>query len=252
MLFDLRSRGRRRTVQTVYLGLALLMGGGLVLFGVGAGNGFGGILNAFTGSGSGNSQQQVLEKQEKSAVKVTQQRPSDPSAWLALAKARYSLAGAGSNYNTNVISSSGSQGDFTSSGLKELTSAGTAWQQYTTLTKTPDSTWAQTFAQVYDRLSNFGQAAAAWQIVTAANPSVSLDYQQLAVSAYKAKQTRLGDLATAKALSLTPKSLRTSVKTQIDAAAGLPTTGTTPSVTTSTTPTTTSTTATKSKSKPKK
>ncbi len=29
MLFDLRSRGRRRTVQGVYLGLAILMGGGL-------------------------------------------------------------------------------------------------------------------------------------------------------------------------------------------------------------------------------
>ena len=55
MLFDLRSRGRRRTVQGVYLGLALLMGGGLVLFGVGAGNGFGGILNAFTGGGSSSA-----------------------------------------------------------------------------------------------------------------------------------------------------------------------------------------------------
>ena len=32
MLFDLRGRGRRRVVQVVYLGLALLLGGGLVLF----------------------------------------------------------------------------------------------------------------------------------------------------------------------------------------------------------------------------
>ena len=32
MLFDLRGRGRRRTVQAVYLSLALLLGGGLVLF----------------------------------------------------------------------------------------------------------------------------------------------------------------------------------------------------------------------------
>ena len=35
MLFDLRGRGRRRTVKIVYLALALLMGGGLVLFGIG-------------------------------------------------------------------------------------------------------------------------------------------------------------------------------------------------------------------------
>jgi hypothetical protein len=44
MLFDLRSRGRRRTVQAVYLGLAVLMGGGLILFGVGTGSGIGVLL----------------------------------------------------------------------------------------------------------------------------------------------------------------------------------------------------------------
>ena len=48
MRFDLRSRGRRRTVQSVYLGFAMLMGGGLVLSGVGTGSGVGGLLNAFT------------------------------------------------------------------------------------------------------------------------------------------------------------------------------------------------------------
>ena len=32
MLFDLRSRGRRRTEQAVYLGLAILMGGGVKNF----------------------------------------------------------------------------------------------------------------------------------------------------------------------------------------------------------------------------
>ena len=37
MLFDLRGRGRRRTVKVVYITLAFLMGGGLVLFGIGGG-----------------------------------------------------------------------------------------------------------------------------------------------------------------------------------------------------------------------
>ncbi|HZO76628.1 MAG TPA: hypothetical protein VFB39_01190, partial [Solirubrobacteraceae bacterium] len=54
MLFDLRARGRRRTVQTVYLGLAILIGAGLVLFGVGTGTGGGGLFGAFT-NGSSNS-----------------------------------------------------------------------------------------------------------------------------------------------------------------------------------------------------
>src|SRR5579884_359980 len=98
MLFDLRSRGRRRTVQGVYLGLALLMGGGLVLFGVGAGNGVGGLLNAFTGNGSGNNQGQVVSQQEQAALKATKAHPSSPAAWSQLVQARYDAAGQGANY----------------------------------------------------------------------------------------------------------------------------------------------------------
>ena len=45
MLFDLRGR-RRRLVQATYLSLAVLMGGGLVLFGIG-GDVSGGLFNAF-------------------------------------------------------------------------------------------------------------------------------------------------------------------------------------------------------------
>src|SRR5438270_7370934 len=100
MLFDLRSRGRRRTVQGVYLGLALLMGGGLVLFGVGAGNGFGGILNAFTGSGSPGAQKQVVSGAERTALRQTQLQPTNPAAWSNLVQARWTNAGQGSNYDT--------------------------------------------------------------------------------------------------------------------------------------------------------
>ena len=92
MLFDLRSRGRRRTVQAVYLGLALLMGGGLVLFGVGAGNGFGGILNAFTGNGSGGSQKQVISSAEKTALRQT----CLGCAWKGLDVSRQKEQGLGS------------------------------------------------------------------------------------------------------------------------------------------------------------
>src|SRR5436305_14787563 len=100
MLFDLRSRGRRRTVQAVYLTLALLMGGGLVLFGVGAGNGFGGILNAFTGGGSSGAQKQVVSQQEKAALRATRLNPENAAAWASLVQARWTSAGQGSNYDT--------------------------------------------------------------------------------------------------------------------------------------------------------
>src|SRR4029077_5088578 len=102
MLFDLRSRGRRRTVQVVYLGLALLMGGGLVLFGVGAGNGIGGLLNAFTGNGSGNSQGAAVSQAEKTALKQTRLNPNDPAAWSALVSARWETASGNTDYNAST------------------------------------------------------------------------------------------------------------------------------------------------------
>src|SRR2546421_10621868 len=132
MLFDLRSRGRRRTVQAVYLGLALLMGGGLVLFGVGAGNGFGGLLNAFNGGGGSGAQQAQVSSEEKAALRATKARPNDPSAWAALVQARFSNAGQGSNYKPTTQS-------YTASGKKELAQLGQNWQRYLQLTKSPDS-----------------------------------------------------------------------------------------------------------------
>ena len=53
MLFDLKGK-RKRLVQVVYVGLAILFGGGLVLFGVG-GNVSGGLIDAFSGGGGGSA-----------------------------------------------------------------------------------------------------------------------------------------------------------------------------------------------------
>ena len=54
MLFDLRGSGRRTTVKVVYVTLAILMGGGLVFFGIG-GDVNGGLFDAISGSSSGQS-----------------------------------------------------------------------------------------------------------------------------------------------------------------------------------------------------
>ncbi len=215
MLFDLRSRGRRRTVQFVYLGLALLMGGGLVLFGVGAGNGNGGLLNAFTGNGSGNSQGSVLSQAEKTAVKATQRNPTSPAAWSSLIAARWENATAGSNYNATT-------GNFTASGKKELAATTSAWQRYTQLTKTPNSDLATLAARAYAHLNEYPAAANAWEIVSAANPTSAKGFECLAVSAYAAQQTRKGDLALAKALTLVPKLSQSTLKTQVQAAKTTP------------------------------
>jgi hypothetical protein len=216
MLFDLRSRGRRRTVQAIYLGLAVLMGGGLVLFGVGAGNGLGGILNAFTGNGSGSAQTQVINQAEKDALKQTKLHPTDATAWGSLLQAQWTSAGQGSNYNSTTAT-------FTASGKKELAAASQAWQRYLTLTKNPDSNLAILAARSYAAQGNYSGEANAWEIETTSAPNEAKGFECLAVSAYAAKQTRKGDLAAAKALSLVPKLSRSQLKTQINAAKTNPT-----------------------------
>jgi hypothetical protein len=232
MLFDLRSRGRRRTVQVIYLGLALVMGGGLILFGVGAGNGFGGILNAFNGSGNGGAQKQQLSTQQKQAQSATKLNPNSPAAWYSLVQADYEAAGQGSNYNSSTS-------QYTTAGKTELQSAMTAWQKYLSLTKKPDANLAVLAARAYDGLAQFKNEAAAWQIVTAANPTVPTYYEQLAAAAYEAKDMTLGDLAAAKAVALSPKATRLEVKNQLKqlraevAPASTSTTATTTTTTTS-------------------
>ena len=184
MLFDLRSRGRRRTVQAVYLGLAVLMGGGLVLFGVGAGNGLGGLLNAFTGKGSSNNQSSVVSQAEKNAIKATQINPNSAAAWANLIQARWSQARSSSaDVNANT-------GQFTAAGNKELTALGQDWLRYKQLVKQPDANVAILAARAYQYLGNYSAATSAWGDITAANPTQATGFECLAANAYAANQTR--------------------------------------------------------------
>ena len=217
MLFDLRIRGLRRTVQAVYLGLAVLMGGGLILFGVGAGNGFGGILNAFNGGGGSSAQKQVVSQQEKTALAQVKLQPNSAPAWGNLVEARFTNAEQGTNYNSST-------GTFTSGGKAELQRMTQDWQTYLKLTNNkPESTLSVMAARAYGQLSDYSNQAEAWDMYTLANPGQVKGYECLAASAYAAKQTRTGDLAAAKALSLVPKASRTSLKQAIDAAKTSPT-----------------------------
>src|SRR5437899_5030916 len=90
MLFDLRGRGRRRTIQTIYVALAVLMGGGLVFFGIG-GNTSGGLFDAFKGGGGGGGTD-VSAKEAKRAERQLKLNPRDAAAWSALAGARFQQA----------------------------------------------------------------------------------------------------------------------------------------------------------------
>jgi hypothetical protein len=214
VLFDLRSRGRRRTVQVVYLGLALVLGGGLVLFGVGTGSGNGGLLNAFTGSGS-NNQSSAISQQEKTALKQVKANPNSAVAWGNLEQARYENASSvGYDQATNT---------YTAAGKKELGNVALAWQRYQALTQNPSSSLAILAANAYGTLGQYAQEASAWETETAASPSEVKGFECLAISAYAAKQTRKGDLAAAKATSMVPKASRKALTTEIDTAKTQPT-----------------------------
>jgi tetratricopeptide (TPR) repeat protein len=209
MLFDLRSRGRRRTVQAVYLGLAILLGGGLVLFGVGTGSGNGGLLNAFGGGGS-NQQNQIINQAEKNALKLTQKNPSDPAAWAALETARYQNASS-AGFNTATST-------YTDAGKKELAKATEAWQKYLTLTKNPTNDLAIFAGNAYATLGQYANSATAWEYATQADPTAVKSFECLAMTAYAAQQTRKGDLAAAKAATLVPKASRKQLTAQINLA----------------------------------
>jgi hypothetical protein len=208
MLFDLRSKGRRRTVQTVYLGLALLIGLGLVGFGVGAGNGLGGIFTAFNSNGSGSNQGQVVSSEVQAADKQVKANPASAAAWSSMLQARWTAAGQGSNYNSATRS-------FTASGNAQLAAAAAAWQRYLQLTKSPDPNLGILAARTYGALGQYGNAAGAWDLVSIADPTALSAYECLTVTSYAAGQTRKGDLAMAKVLTMVPRANRTTLKTQL-------------------------------------
>jgi hypothetical protein len=208
MLFDLQSRGRRNFVKVIYLGLAILMGGGLILFGIGTGTGGGGLFDVFSNGGSSTSAQ--VSSAEKKANRAVRLHPQDAQAWADLARARYQTAGLGENYDqaTNA---------FTKSGRAKLETVSVAWRRYLELDPNhPDATLARLMANAYSQvgLDQPSAAAAAMEIVTEQQPSAAA-YSTLASYAYLADQTRKGDLAAARAVQLAPAAQRRLVRAQL-------------------------------------
>jgi hypothetical protein len=215
MLFDLRGRGRRKTIQVIYLSLAILMGGGLVLFGIG-GNTNGGLFDAIGGGGGGNSSSvsDTFNKRLKTIEQRARANPQDEAAFVNIAKLRFQLAGTGENFNQGV-------GAYTESGKQELRKASNAWQRYLALNpKKPDDQTARLMVQAYGAggLQQYGEAVKAQEIVMDATKPTAPLYAQLAILAAGANQTRKSALSEQKALSLAPKAQRSGLKSQIDQA----------------------------------
>jgi hypothetical protein len=212
VLFDLRGRGRRRTVQGIYLGLAVLMGGGLVLFGIGGATS-GGLLDALKNNPS-SSNNDVFAKRLKAAEKLTVTQPKNAQAWANVVKLRFQVAGTGDSYDDTT-------GAFTDKGKAELQRVDQAWNRYLDLDpKKIDTTAATYMVQAYapGALNKSDKLVRAYEVVIDGTPKPTFDqYRNLAIYSYVAGQTRKGDLARGKALDLAPKDQRSVVKQQIDA-----------------------------------
>lgn len=212
MLFDLRGSGRRRVVKVVYVTLAVLMGGGLVLFGIGGGGALpGGLLDAVTqSSGGGDTGTERFRTAERQATARARANPRDPALWAAAARARYNLASAGENVDQAT-------GNFTAAGQQQLRSATRAWEEHVKLAgEKPDSRVASLMVQAYSALGDAERATAAQEVIAGDRNSAGA-YATLAQLAYQAGQIRKGDLAKAKALGLTEPDMREALRGNLDA-----------------------------------
>ncbi len=214
MLFDLRGRGRRRTVQVIYASLAILMGGGLVLFGIGGATN-GGLIDAIQGSSGSTNASDVFQKRVDALEKRVQANPSDSTAWAQLAGLRFQVATSGVNYDQT-------NGVYTAKGKAELRQAAAAWQRHIALSPDkPNTQVAKQMVQAYGiaGLQNYPESVKALEFVIDATPNATYQtYAQLAVLAHGAKQDRKATLSAQKAVQLAPKAQRKTLQSQIKAA----------------------------------
>jgi hypothetical protein len=213
MLFDLRGRGRRRTVQVIYLMLALLLGGGLVLFGIG-GDVQGGLFDAFK-ENSGSASEQI-EKRRDDAAKKAKADPQNPALWATLAETEFQLAGQSEGYNQNAVQP---EQQFTGEARTHLVAAQRAWERHLKLAG-EERVDTDTAAIMRNALVSLGDDAAAVRaqeiIIDGLENAAFGDYAQLAALAYGAGQTRKGDLAAERAVELAPKDRREEIKAALE------------------------------------
>jgi hypothetical protein len=219
MLFDLQSPGRRNLIKVVYAGLAVLMGGGLIFFGIG---GSGGGFFSDVGGGGGGDGGNPFEDQISDAETRLQQNPQDTAALGELVQLHYQ---AGSN-QILVDEESGAQ-SLTEEGDQQLREGADAWDRYLNLTQKSgqqpaagvSSIAVQTFSVLADAsfsqalnstsgtealdfandaVTSWSDAAEAQQILAEAQPAGQA-FANLAFFLYRAGDIAGGDQAAAQA-----------------------------------------------------
>jgi hypothetical protein len=219
MLFDLQGK-RRRLVQGVYLTLAILMGVGLVVFGIGS-SVSGGLGDLFTGGGGENQGDEIIQKRIDTAETQLEANPRNEAALAQLIRGRYQLATADADPDT---------GQFSEDARDDLLKARDAWQRYlATNPEKPNVGLARVMIQAYSGLAQFqtddpsetqrhwAGAAGAIEVIAAQQPNTA-NYIALVQYASLAGQTNKADLAGKKAVELAPKKQRKAVQQEVESA----------------------------------
>lgn len=202
MLFDLQGP-RKTAVKVIYLGLAILMAGGLVLFGIGS-NVNGGLADIFGGSSSADA----AKDQVNTYSEQVQKNPKNTAALSKLIAARYSVAGDESNFNPD-------SGEFTAEGKQQLELAKKDWVNYKKQTGDKASTQTANYAvQVYLGLQDAKGAMEVQELVTERDPNAA-NYLALMLYASYAGSSLVATGAEQRALALASKDEKAEVKDQI-------------------------------------
>ena len=207
MLFDLQGK-RRRLVQVTYLTLAILMGGGLVLFGIGS-DAQGGLLNGCSEETTGDAGSEAQQRIDAAAERLAA-NPRDEAALADVVRGNYQLANDLADPST---------GTYSPEGVAKLQAASDAWQRYLELDpKPPDDSLAGLMVQAYGlgALNDPEKGADAAAIVAEARPTPQ-NYLALAQFATLAGETRQADLAGERAVELAPKAQRKAVEDELEA-----------------------------------
>ena len=195
-------------MQATYLTLAVLMGGGLVFFGIG-GDVSGGLFDAFSERGGGNGDAgSAIEKRIERNEQRLGTRPNDTAALKELVRDNYALAG--------TQTPSGATG-YPEEAQDELRAADRYWQRYLEAEEgNPDAGVARFAVQLYGAtaLNKPKRAQEAARIVAAADNDAP-SYLQLVQYAALAGDKRTAKLAAQKAVDLAPKSERKAVRDQV-------------------------------------
>ena len=216
MLFDLRGK-RKRFIQVIYALLAVLMGGGLIFFGIGS-DVQGGLFDAFSDQ-SGSTASFADEADDVEEKLETQ--PNNENLLAQLIRTRYSAGNAGIE-----VDETGQQ-SVTNEAREEFEKAADAWDRYLKAAgQKPDPNLAllaanvsfllaQTSSTADEADANLKAAADAQEIVAKARPNVGT-LSTLATYAYYSLDFEAGDAARDRAVAESPKPRRKAIEGQLE------------------------------------